>query len=131
MSARQILRSSEYLILVRTSVITSLTVDEVSALVVGFSYRGEGKVRRRIRHRARARAFTNARTATRSLDLPLDIGDPPYLFPNPILCLSVGSGQCTPAIVAGFFFDQISASIQNHQRAPGRKRRANGQSEMV
>ena len=64
-------------------------------------------------------------------DLPLAIGDPPYLFPNPILCLSVDSGQCTPATVAGFFFDQISATIQNHQRAPGRKRRANGQSEMV
>src|SRR6202008_4397534 len=91
MSARQILRSSEYLILVRTSVITSLTVDEVSALVVGFSYRGEGKVRRRIRHRARARAFTNARTATRSLDLPLDIGYSPYLFPNPIFVRSMGS----------------------------------------
>ena len=83
MSARQILRSPEYLILVRTSVITSLTADESSALVVSFSYRGggAGKVRRRIRRRARARAFTNARTATRSLDLPLDIGDPPYLFP--------------------------------------------------
>jgi hypothetical protein len=88
-------------------------------------------VRRRIRRRAGARAFTNARTATRSFDLPLAIGDPPYLFPNPILGLSVDSDQCTPATVAGFFFDQISATIQNHQRAPGRKRRANGQSEMV
>jgi hypothetical protein len=26
--------------------------------------------------------------------------------------------------VAGFFFDQISATIQDHQRAPGRKRRS-------
>jgi hypothetical protein len=91
MSARQILRSPEYLILVRTSVITSLTADESSALVVSFSYRGggAGKVRRRIRRRARARAFTNARTATRSFELPPDIDHPPYLFPRPASSSSV------------------------------------------
>jgi len=37
----------------------------------------------------------------------------------------------SPVIPAPFFFDQISATIQNHQRALGRKRRAIGQSEMV
>jgi hypothetical protein len=45
--------------------------------------------------------FTNARTATRSLDLPLAIGDP-HLIPSPILCPSVDSGQCTAATTAGF-----------------------------
>ena len=41
-----------------------------------FSYRGAGKVRRRIRRLVRSRFFNNARTATRNLDLPLAIGDP-------------------------------------------------------
>src|SRR6516162_10812981 len=41
-----------------------------------FSYRGAGKVRRRIRRLVRSRFFHNARTATRNLDLPLAIGDP-------------------------------------------------------
>ena len=38
-------------------------------------------VRRRLRRRVRPRAFTNARTATRSLDLPLAIGDPSISLP--------------------------------------------------
>ena len=46
----------------------------------GFSYRGAGKVRRRLRRRARSRTFTSARTATRNLDLPLAI-DCPRLLP--------------------------------------------------
>jgi len=41
-----------------------------------FSYRGAGKVRRRIRRLVRSRFFNNARTATRNLDLPLAIATP-------------------------------------------------------
>src|SRR6516165_3085339 len=44
-----------------------------------FSYRGAGKIRRRIRRLVRSRSFNNARTATRNLDLPLAIGDPRLL----------------------------------------------------
>ena len=44
-----------------------------------FSYRGAGKVRRRIRRLVRSRFFNNARTATRNLDLPLAIWRPPSL----------------------------------------------------
>jgi hypothetical protein len=47
-----------------------------------FSYRGAGKVRRRIRRLVRSRFFNNVRTATRNLDLPLAIGDP-HLFTAP------------------------------------------------
>jgi hypothetical protein len=42
----------------------------------GLSYRGAGKVRRRIRRLVRSRFFNNARTATRNLDLPLAIATP-------------------------------------------------------
>jgi hypothetical protein len=61
-------------------------------------------MRRRRRRRVRSRPFTNARTATRSLDLPLAIGDPSISVPpaSPILCPSADSGQCTAATAAGF-----------------------------
>ena len=52
-----------------------------------FSYRGAGKVRRRIRRLVRSRFFNNARTATRNLDLPLAIGDPP---PRPSSSYCIG-----------------------------------------
>ena len=49
-----------------------------------FSYRGAGKVRRRIRRLVRSRLFNNVRTATRNLDLPLAIATPPT--GSPALC---------------------------------------------
>jgi len=52
-----------------------------------FSYRGAGKVRRRIRRLVRSRFFNNARTATRNLDLPLAIGDP---HPRPSSSYCIG-----------------------------------------
>src|SRR6516162_2082084 len=67
-----------------------------------FSYRGAGKVRRRIRRLVRSRFFNNARTATRNLDLPLAIGDPHLLTAPPTA--SADSGQCRAATRAGFFW---------------------------
>jgi len=66
-----------------------------------FSYRGAGKVRRRIRRLVRSRFFNNARTATRNLDLPLAIDDPHLLTAPPTA--SADSGQCLAATTAGFF----------------------------
>ena len=51
------------------------------------SYRGAGKVRRRIRRLVPSRFFNNARTATRNLDLPLAIGDP---HPRPSSSYCIG-----------------------------------------
>ena len=67
-----------------------------------FSYRGAGKVRRRIRRLVRSRFFNNARTATRNLDLPLAIGDPHLLTAPPTA--SADSGQCMAATMGGFFW---------------------------
>ena len=101
MSARQILRNSEYLILVRTSVITSLTADESSALVVGFSI--EARTRGADAYDAEPVCATPApRLAVlicHSTLATLHISSPG----QPILCLWVDSGQCTAATVAGFF----------------------------
>jgi hypothetical protein len=66
-------------------------------------YRSAGKVRRRIRRRARARPFTNARTATRSLDLPLAIGDPHVCPSGPIFVYRSIPASVIAATAAGFF----------------------------
>jgi hypothetical protein len=67
----------------------------------GFSYRGAGKVRRRIRRLVRSRFFNNARTATRNLDLPLIIGDP-HLFTAPLLHRRILASAWRPQ--RGLFF---------------------------
>ena len=73
------------------------------------SYRGAGKVRRRIRRLVRSRFFNNARTATRNLDLPLAIGDP---HPRPSSSYCIGgfwpvhgghNGRLFLASAGGFF----------------------------
>jgi hypothetical protein len=70
--------------------------------MAGFSYRGAGKVRRRLRRRIRSRPFTNARTATRSLDLLLAIGDPHVCPSGPIFVYRSIPASVIAATAAGF-----------------------------